>query len=401
VPELPPAILLGGESAALSVTRSLGRAGVPVYAVGEAAWDPASASRYCTEFVDLGGKEGVEERWLEWLERAGARGAVILPTSDEAVALVARNRARLVELGYRPFEANDEIALAMLDKAKTYALARNVGIPVPRTATIRAGDELDETVAEIGFPSALKPLHSHLFAVHFGVRKKLWIVHDRRELEEILEQMQGLGLEMLLTEIIPGGDDLLCSYYTYLDSDGNPLFHFTRSKLRQYPPHFGIGCYQVTRWVPEVAELGLRFFQGIGLRGFAAFDLKRSAHDGGWRLIECNHRFTTATELTRRAGIEVGLFTYNRLVGRPAPPVDSFREGVRVWNVIEDTHSFLISRRRGELSFAGWVRSLLHRQHFPIFNWDDLGPSFAVQWRRLRRLGRRIAARWRPEFREA
>lgn len=393
MPDLPPAILLGGESAALSVTRSLGRAGVPVYAVGEAAWDPAAASRYCTEFIDLGGKENVEERWLDWLER-GPRGAAILPTSDEAVSLVARNRARLLDLGYRPFEANDRIALAMLDKAKTYVLAEKLGIPLPRIIPVRTGDDLDATVAELDFPVALKPLHSHLFAIHFGPRKKVWVVYDRRELEETLERMDALDLEMLLTEIIPGGDDQICTYYTYVDSDGGePLFHFTRNKIRQYPPHFGIGCYQVTRWMPDVAELAIRFLQGVGVRGFAAVEFKRSIRDGGWRLIECNHRFTTATELTRRAGIDVGLFTYNRIVGRPGPPVDSFREGVRMWNVLEDTRSFLESRRRGELSFVRWARSLLHRQHVPIFSWDDPKPSLIRQSRRLGRLRRRIGPR--------
>jgi D-aspartate ligase len=379
-----PAIVLGGELPGLSVARSLGRAGVRVYALGEAAWDPVSASRYCAEFVDLGGKEGAVERWLAWLE-GGPRGAVIMPTSDEAVALVAGNRARLVELGYRPFEANDEVALAMLDKGRTYELARQVGIPVPRTVILRAGDDVDATVGDIGFPSALKPLHSHLFSIHFGVRKKVWIVRDRRELEEILERMHALDLEMLLTEIVPGGDDRICTYYTYLDADGEPLFAFTRNKVRQYPPQFGIGCYQVTRWMPDVVELGRRFMQGIGLRGFAAFEVKRSTRDERWYLMECNHRLTTATELARRAGIDLGLFTYDRILGRPGPPVASFREGVRMWNVIEDTRSFLASRRSGELSFARWVGSLLHPQHFPIFSWDDPRPSFAVQARRLRR----------------
>jgi D-aspartate ligase len=386
--DLPPAILLGGELPALSVARSLGRAGVPVYAVGEAAWDPVSASRYCTEFIDLGGKEGTQERWLDWLE-SGPKGGVILPTSDEGVALVARHRARLVELGYLPFEANDQIALAMLDKAKTYELAEGLGIPVPQTLPVSAGDDLETTVAEIGFPSALKPLHSHLFAIHFGIRTKVWIVRDRRELEDTLERMEELGLEMLLTEIVPGSDDRICSYYTYIDADGEPLYEFTRSKVRQYPPHFGIGCYQVTRWIPEVAELSLRLLQGIGLRGVAAVEFKRSVRDETWRLIECNHRFTTGTELTVRSGLDVGLFAYNRIVGRPGPPVDSFREGVRMWNVLEDTRSFLISRRNGELTFAAWAGSLLHKQNFPIFSWDDPRPSLAVQRRRLGRLARR------------
>ena len=72
---------------------------------------------------------------------------------------------------------------------------------------------------------------------------------------------------------------------------------------------------------PEVAELGLRFFQGVGLRGLANVEFKRDARDGRLKLIECNHRFTAPTGLLRAAGMDLPLFVYNRLTGRPLPAV--------------------------------------------------------------------------------
>ena len=383
-------MLLGGDTIAVSAARSLGRAGIAVHALGNRRWDPVRRSRYCTTFSDVGDPEEVQARYLTWFEREGPGGGVVLPCDDEGLELVARERARLVELGYAPVEANDDVLLAMLDKDEQYRLAREVGVPVPHTVTVRDEADVERAVAEIGLPCALKPLHSHRFAQHFGIRKKVVVVETSAELERELRALVELDLEMLATEIVTGGDHEFASYYTYVDEDGEPLFHFTKRKIRQWPTRFGLTCYQVTEWVPEVAELGLRFFQGVGLRGVGNVEFKRDPRDGEWKLIECNHRFTAANELVRAAGIELPLLAYNRVLGRPGPRIRGFREGVRMWHAIEDFRAFRDYRRNGELTAAQWVASLLHRQHFPVLTLSDPLPA-AHNYRRMARSALRKA----------
>ena len=109
----PPAILLGGGPTALSVARSLSRAGIPVYAL-DAAAAPLRLSRHRRAFVDVGSGDGREERFLDWLTNGPGEG-VILPCADEGLDLVARNRETLAQLGYLSIEANDEVVLAMLE----------------------------------------------------------------------------------------------------------------------------------------------------------------------------------------------------------------------------------------------------------------------------------------------
>jgi predicted ATP-grasp superfamily ATP-dependent carboligase len=198
---------------------------------------------------------------------------------------------------------------------------------------------------------------------------------------------------MLVTELIPGREDAHCSYYTYIDEHGEPLFHFTKRKLRQYPSNFGLGTYHITDWNPEVAEMGLRFFQGIGYRGIGNVEFKRDARDGSLKLIECNARLTLVTEMITLSGIDMGLFIYNRLTGRPLPPVENYRKGLRVLRPIVDIQAFRSSHKRGEMSFWEWLRTLLHRQHFLYFRWSDPVPSLMAvhpfmrrQWVRLKKL---------------
>jgi len=120
-------ILLGGQSIAVSVALSLGRAGLSVTALGDGGFDTVGSSRYCSTFVDLGSGQGVQERWLDWLLARPSSDAVIVPCNDDGSELVARNRSLLVGAGYRPAELSDEVALTMLDKQRTYELAREAG----------------------------------------------------------------------------------------------------------------------------------------------------------------------------------------------------------------------------------------------------------------------------------
>lgn len=387
----PPVVLLGGEGIALSIARSLGPTGVPVYALGNERYDPVRRSRHCTSFVHVGSGEGVQSRYLDWLER-GPEGSVILPCNDDGLELVARHRRRLVDLGYIPIEANDDVLLAMLDKEQTYALAQRLGIATPKVFMVRDREALDAVIDDVVFPCALKPVHSHHFSRHFGVRTKVFVTTGREELLRTYQRLSPLGVELMITEIVPGGDDAYCSYYSYLDEDGTPLFHFTKQKLRQFPTGFGLACYQVTRWDPEVAEQGLRFFQGVGLRGIGNVEFKRDERDSRLVLIECNHRFTAANEVVRLAGIDLARITYDRLVGRHVAPIVSFREGVRMWHAAEDVCALVALRRNGQLTVRAWVASLFHRQHMPVFRWTDPRPAlfnWGVLFRRLwRKIGR-------------
>src|SRR5256714_12132021 len=180
---LPPAVLLGGEAIAVSACGSLGWAGVRVHALGDAR-DPVRRSRWCHEFVAAGCKAGVIERYLDWLERDGPRdGAVILPCDDYGVEMIARNRPRLVEWGYKPVEGDDHVMLAMLDKERTYELARAAGIQTPRTATVRTAGEALSAAGGFELPLGLKPLQSHIWAEHRS--EKLVLARDRDELREV------------------------------------------------------------------------------------------------------------------------------------------------------------------------------------------------------------------------
>ena len=372
---LPPALLFGGDQMAVSAARSIAALGAEVHAVGDSA-DPIQASRACTKFTEITRAPGVTDRYLEWLERDGPRGAVLLPCDDESLEMVARNRSSIEAWGYRAVEANDEIILAVLDKERTYELSRAAGVPTPPTTTIRTRAEAEQAARDFDYPCALKPLQSHLFAQLVDVSAKVYLANDPEELLHWYGVAEKMGIEMLVTDIVPGSDEDFVSYYGYMLPDGTSLFHYTKHKLRQLPIGFGLTCYQESVWEPAVVEQGLRFCQSTGLIGVANIEFKHDARDGTWKIIECNHRFSLANEIVRLSGIDIPAIAYSRLAGLPIEPIRGYKLGVRMWNPIEDAMAFTQYRAAGELTFGGWVRSLVRRWHFPMWRFTDPLPSY-------------------------
>ncbi len=368
-------ILLGGEAIALSIARSLSPLGIPVFSL-DLPTSYTRHSKFCT-WIPLSYPQcDLEPVWLQWLLNEGKhnyRSAILFPCCDDGLELIARNRQILSEDFILP-EANDALTLAMLDKEQTAEVAAGAGMPTAKLWHVGNIDDINKIIPFVTFPCALKPRHSHLFKKYF-YPQKLFVAQNTDELLQHYRKVQPYGLEMIISEIIPGSDDDYYSYYTYLDETGTPLFHFTKRKLRQYPPGFGQWTYHISGWYPDVAEAGLNFFQATGLRGIGTVEFKRDARDGKLKLIECNPRFTLAIELLKFCGIEWALFVYNRLTGQPLPPVQTFREDVRVIRIFGDILAFRQLLKSHMITWGKWLASIAHLQHFQYFRWSDPMPT--------------------------
>jgi predicted ATP-grasp superfamily ATP-dependent carboligase len=387
----PPVVILGGQQNALAAARSLGARGVSVHTVGEFEGHVVGSSRFVHRGWRTRDPDHPKAEWMQWFERGWAPGAVVFPCSDAALEYLATVREPLRALGYRPLEAADDVTLAMLDKAATYEAAARVGVDVPRTEVVRTIEDVDRVAATFAYPCALKPCSSHRFTLQFGV-KAVRVATDE-ELRKAFARIRPSGLEMLVTEIVPGVDDEYRSYYTYLDDRGEPLFHFTKRKLRQYPPGFGLGTYHDTLWDPEVAELGLRFLSGVGLRGIGNVEFKRDARDGRLKLIECNPRLTAADRLVQAAGTDIPYVAYRRAAGLPVDEPQECRDGVSLWDPGADIRAFLLARAVGDTTTRAWLAGVARPHHLPYFEWRDPMPSVTRTVRRLPRLARGVRRR--------
>ena len=398
-PGRPPAILVGANVVtAISVIRSLARAGVEVHLLCHHGAVP-SYSRYAHR-IPTDSSLPPQEAWLRYLlgpESEELRGAVLLACNDDGLELLLEHREQLARK-FRLDVCDPEAQRAMLDKLATYRVAAAAGVPTPRFWPAGSEEEVRAHAGEYAYPLMIKPLHSHEFKrVHEG---KYLMASDFDELLAAWRRTHESGVAVVLLEVIPGPDDLLCSYYTYLDESGAPQFHFTKRIIRRYPEHEGFGCFHITDWNPEVRDLGLRLFEQAGLRGVANVEFKRDTRDGRLKVIEVNARFTAANGLVAASGYDLALLVYDRATGRPQPPWTGrpYRTGLRLWYPLDDFLAFLELRGRGSLSFGEWLRSVAHRAVLPYFSAADPKPSIVRLKLKLRTLAavnaRRVAGRW-------
>ena len=384
----PPAIILGGVSNALSIVRGLGRAGIESYAINYPQ-APVKYSRFC-KWIDIPKAPGtVEETWAAYLlgqESNHLRGAVLLAACDEGIELIAKHRQALSEK-FRLDLSNPKAQLCMLNKLCTYQAAQKAGVPTPKFWITDRREQIEKLKDKLIFPLIVKPFLSHRHKAKFNGASFV-CVRTFAELLDAFDTTSLAGVKTFLVEMIPGGDDKLCSYYTYLDEQGNNLFDYTKRMIRRFPVTVGAGVYHVTDYVPDLKELSLKLFREVELRGIANAEFKLDERDGQLKLIECNARFTAADCLLTASGLNLSLFVYNRLMGHPKPTPTSFRLGTRLWYPLRDFLAYRQLNRMGLLRFYQWVRSILHPQIFPFFRWDDPLPSiirpFAFSVRRIR-----------------
>jgi len=389
----PPALLLGGQENTLAITRSLSRRGVRV-AVSARSRCLALRSRFCWKRFPVPERASSADHWRRLLVTyppPELEGCVILACNDDAIEFIASEGSALAGR-YVLEEHVPSLRRALLDKQRTLELAREAGVPAPRFWEAASLVDVERLAPEVQFPAMIKPVHSHRFYQLFEGRKYL----PARGMDDLLAGARAVlarGLPFLVCELVPGPDRLLSSYYTYIDERGEALFRFTKSVIRRQPVNMGGGCYHVTEWLPETAAIGERFFRSIGLRGLGNVEFKRDPRDGLLKLIESNARFTAAHELLVRAGMDTAAIVYDHLLGRPVAPPRRCRQGLRLWYPRQDFGAFREMRRRGELTFAGWIRSIARRQVLPYFSVRDPWPSLVnsgryLQQRLLRMLGR-------------
>ena len=383
----PPAIILGGTCNALSIARSLGRAGIPVYAINHPGAD-IQYSRY-SHWIDILDREIEDSGWAAYLLGSKSDhlcGSVLLAASDEALELLITHREAL-SARFRLDVSNLGAQRCMLNKLSTYRAAQAAGVPTPRFWVAENQEQILRLRNELVFPLLVKPLYSHRFLHHFS--GKFIVAHDMKELLAAFERVNA-KVTAFLVELIPGDDDKLCSYYTYLDTEGRNLFDFTKRVIRRYPVNMGLGSYHISDRVPQVKELALDLFHHVRLLGIANAEFKLDERDGRLKLMECNARFTAADCLLSACGINLPVFVYNRIVGNHQVAPRSYRVGVRLWDPLRDFRAYRQLQKMGRMNFVGWIRSILHPQVFPVFRWSDPLPALVA----IARIGRRALLRF-------
>jgi D-aspartate ligase len=384
-----PVLLLGGGASTLAAARSLGKAGIPVYASGRSGCR-AMHSRHCRLALPVPDGMEAQDYWEQILisdPDPKLIGCVILVGCDESLDFVEKREAALRQR-HIVEEFRPELRQAMLDKLDTLVLARQAGVPTPNFWAVETAEDVLAIRSELRFPVMVKPLNSLAFMEEFG--RKLFII--REDFDEVVEKVQlcrERGHKIMVVEMIPGPDSLLSSYYTYRTTQGLLLYDYTKSVIRRWPVNRGGACFHQSEWLPETAEMGRRMFDGIGWQGIGNVEFKRDTRDGQLKIIEVNGRLTAGHPLVTRGGAPIDVIIYCHLTGQELPHFESYSQTLRQWDPLRDFMAFLQLRRAGELGFRGWLRSIFAQKIIlPYFCFDDPRPGLSEAGAMMAKLAR-------------
>jgi D-aspartate ligase len=306
----------------LGAMRSLGRLGVPVYALTERRYTPAVWSRYLAGKFDWSatGQEDpadLVERLREVGRRIG-RPAVAIATDDEAAILLAEHAAELREQFLLP-GVPAHLPRQLNGKQGLFEYCTAAGIPTPRTAFPTSPDELTALGRELGYPLIAKNITAGGKRTSDYVVGTVLVADERELLERFAGRADLTGL--LLQEYVPHqrGEDWFVHFYC--DADSDCLVNICCRKVRSWPPGRGWTGYAATEDNPVLTELTTQLTKAVGWRGIGNVDFRYDIRDGRYKLLDFNPRMGAQFRSAQtEAGIDMVRALHLYLTGRPVPP---------------------------------------------------------------------------------
>ncbi len=377
----PPVVILGANFyTALGAIRSLGRRGVPVYALDyhfPSAY--ALASRYVTERVLCPDINQSEEELADFLINYGSKFSVkpvLMATADSYALLISRHSERLKKFFLFP-EMPEGLLEKIIDKQGLHQLSASFNLQMPQTFIADEKANLAEIVASINYPCIIKPALSHEFVKVF--RQKCLFAESSEELLTALKKARRETLEVMVQEIIPGFDDHMYVFDVYINREGRATHTFTAQKLRQFPINFGSSTLTRHKHVQELVDLGLSYMEKIGYRGYGEIEFKQHADSGHYYMIEINARLSTLNVLFDKCGVEFTYAMYRDLIGKPLPDLHLAEDRPWVfWHAFEDFISSVAYLKSRQLSLGEIIKPWFsYKKAHAIWALDDIKPIFS------------------------
>jgi predicted ATP-grasp superfamily ATP-dependent carboligase len=366
------ALVLGGNLNGLSIARSLGRHGVPVWVTTQPNVRLACFSRYTQRTFPwpTGECEAQVASLLELATQFQLDRWVLFPTSDESAALLSRFHTVLSRRFRVSTPAWDVLRWAY-DKRLTYRLAAVEQVDCPSTIYPTTEDDLKALEA---FPAVLKP------ATHAAVNRftadKAWPVANRVELlARYRDARELIDPDLILVqELIPGGGESQFSYAA-LCRDGQPIATLTARRTRQYPIDFGYSSSFVeTVDIPEIVAPSRRLLAAIRYTGLVEIEYKFDPRNGRYKLLDINPRLWTWSALGGRAGVDFPYLLWQMMVTKSVPEQTGLT-GARWIRMCTDVPAAIELIFGGRLSPGEYWRSLRSPVEFSVMALDDPLPG--------------------------
>jgi len=390
---MPETVLtLGNSREALTVIRSLAKAGYRVIAGKVAERDATEFSRHTAASWLHPAPASDPEAFLAALGAFQARQRIdyVFPIGETPMRTIIHGQSQLPAV--RLVMVDAATALTCFDKGRMYAVARELGIPVPTTLVGVTPARLVDAARRCGFPCALKANDSS----ELVLGEKALICNDELSVAELARRFVAPDIGFVVQSFAPG-QRVNCNFAAW---DGELRSYSEHRILRTDRPN-GTGLAVDSESIPATPSLRqhtealARHFQYTGI-GCAQFLVDPAS--SAIAFLELNPRLDAACSLPVACGCDLPLWALEiarrRAGDRADLPVDAdYRIGVRGNWLLGDLRARAKASRSGmdgappSLVWLGRAaRSFLAANHHTVWSGRDPGPALfsylGVQGRR-------------------
>lgn len=381
----------GDTRPALAVTRALGRLGHEVIVAAERHPSLASASRYCYQQETYPSLQREPGEFAATVSAIASRHSVnvVLPVTEISTLLLSEGRQLLPLTTATPLPPTESLRIAN-NKAQVLGLARELGVPIPRTIVAESAGDMP-SIERLTFPIVVKPACSRVREANRWLSTAVSYALDPNDLAHRLRLLPPSVFPVLLQERIVGhGVGVFACF-----QNGHPIAVFSHRRIREKPPSGGVSVLSESIAIdPIAAEQAVRLLAHLDWHGAAMVEFKKDHRDGSLRLMEINGRLWGSLQLAIDAGVNFPALQLAVATGLDVPRASDYKIGVRSRWLGGDLDVLIMTmlRSREHLALSGIqssrVRSLVSFLRFfgtdlyyEIERPDDWGPA-CLEWRR-------------------
>lgn len=283
----------------------------------------------------------------------------------------------------------------LTSKKGSYELAMEYGFPAPKTCFVNDEIQLNSFVKEVEFPCILKPEFPESwrsgFLEEYCSGEKVIIVNSKEELYGKYNVIKKHDDRVIIQEIIPGNDENLHYFVSYMNKEHECLGSFTGIKERIAPVHFGSASYVNIKHNEELEIMCVDWLKNMNFWGISGIEVKKDIRDNKFKLIEVNPRFGLWDEVGTKFGIDIAMMHYKELLNEPIETVIKKNIDIRWISIHRDIRASAEYVSKRILPIGKIVESYFR---FPLYISDmklnDLGLTFYLIKKLIKGLFKKI-----------
>ena len=375
----PGVIIIDGHVQGLSLTRSYGEMGVPVYVVDRNKHAISKYSKYCKKFFVS--PEYLDEAFADFLlalaKSEGLQDWLLLPCDDHIVYSISKRKKELAEY-FKIITVDFDILNSIINKRALNHVAAScntlsIETYYPKDSTLNTNE-----LVNLRYPLLLKGTEGQSF--YKNTKSKAFEVKDIQELRStyafLLEHLS--PSDIMIQEKIPLSQQNKVVSFTAFCVKGEIKAHWMGRKLREHPIYYGTATYTESINVPLLLQLSIPLVKSLSYTGVCEIEYIQDPRDNKYYLIEINPRTWLWVGLAKKCGINYAEMMFNYVHKKPQEFPIQYKETVRWMNIWTDTFFSIKYILQGRIKFTSYIKSLVRKKTFAIFCLNDIRPFFAM-----------------------